>query len=165
MISHCTPSSRTVPWFCILHRMFPLVLPPEASEWELNPDLRTYRSHKHTKWESISHCTRSIHTQHALQGDMVFILLLAAELLTHSVPSPQSSWPSSYSFTSENRRNRLFWLVSLSSRFCCTIFQAIPKAHRLPFPPLLAFMLFLVHIKHNSASGPQNHLETSSPDG
>lgn len=47
-------------------------------------------------------------------------------LLTHSALSPHSSRPVLHSFTSKTRRNRWFWLASLSCPFCHTrLFQRL----------------------------------------
>lgn len=47
-------------------------------------------------------------------------------LLTHSTLSPHGSRPVLHSFTSKTRRNRWFWLASLSCPFCHTrLFQRL----------------------------------------
>ena len=47
-------------------------------------------------------------------------------LLTHSALTPHSSRPVLHSFTSKTRRNRWFWLASLSCPFCHTrLFQRL----------------------------------------
>lgn len=119
---------------------------PEASEGELNPDRRACRSPGRPQQlislprrrafghSAANTCVRSTHTQYAgcmgTRSSYSFRPRSDQEpcLLTHSAISLKSSRPLPHLFISKNRRNRLFWLVSLPGPFCQTIFQFLPKA-------------------------------------
>lgn len=115
---------------------------------------------KYSQWQgawATDTWARSMHTQHAkLHGGMDFSPLGSED--------HQSFRPVSHPFTSKDRRNRLFWSVSLSSPFYHAVSQSVPKAPLLLFLSVTGLHLFLEHTTHNPAAGHQHHPEASSPE-